>query len=299
MSSFDWDPQGYPASGNPYLQPIMPSPRGSPTPSPHGSPYAAPLSLGENYAYAQPGSQFVGMPVAFVPLPPSPSGIAAAYMPLPVSPQVSPRLGSIPLQPHPAYQMPQSYGGYPFDPYYFVHVNAAPAYTSSRTRIHPLLVNGVYSYLDFASHHYLPQTPTRLESDSSLKPLHPGYLALPASYPVVTHISIRCAAFKRFEESWKIRIDLGRSISVGDVLRALYDALQTRMTHEEWSRMSDREVNEASRAYTRRSRHSEFEKRQGVRRVDFLGKNHIFGGMRVVAENDPHHFMLLTRHDRN
>ncbi|KAH8110040.1 hypothetical protein DFH11DRAFT_1514880 [Phellopilus nigrolimitatus] len=307
---YTWTPSGYPnyVADDTYLRPVVPSPHPSPVPSPHGSPNRSPMYLDENYNYYQPGTGFVGVPMvpaSFVPLPPSPSMLSATFVPLPPSPRVSPRYGPVPL-PH----SPHSPGGlgaqtpyypqhnaYPFDPYYFPQ--AGPMYMNPahapQTKVHPLLKDAHYVHLDFASPKFAPLTPSGGIFGRTLVSVHSGYLTLPASYPVVAGLVLRCHEFGQFEGAWAVTVDPGRSVNVGDVLRAIHDTLQTRVTHAEWAKMSDHEVYEASRAYTRRCRTAEFEKMQGVRRVDLLGDKHWFNGMKRVKDDDPHNFRLLVR----
>ncbi|KAI5121774.1 hypothetical protein M0805_009585 [Coniferiporia weirii] len=314
---YTWDPAGYPNyhAEDTYLRPVVPSPHHSPFPSPHhspfpsphGSPNATPMYLDENYNYYQPGTGYIGVPMVpagFVPLPPSPSMLSATFVPLPPSPRVSPRHGPIPLSsgglsPYPGYYPQQQYA-HPFDPYYFPQ--SGPMYMNPahkpRTSVHPMLKDAQYVHLDLASPGYAPLTPSGGGSwhhEKKLVPIHEGYLSQIASYPAVSKIVITCSAFGAFEGSWAVIVEPGRTVSVGEVLHAVQRSLQTPVTHAEWARLSEREVYEASKAYTHRCRKAEFEKMQGVRRVDLLGGKSWFGGISKVKDDDPHNFKLLVR----
>lgn len=77
------------------------------------------------------------IPTHFVPLPPSPSMLAATMMPLPPSPRVSPRIGAVALPMQQAMSMPvlgvqQWYNHQPIDPYYLPQ--GTPNFRSSLCR---------------------------------------------------------------------------------------------------------------------------------------------------------------------
>ncbi|THH09668.1 hypothetical protein EW145_g1849 [Phellinidium pouzarii] len=313
-----------------YLRPVVPPMHSSPYPSPHGSPNCAPMYLDENFNYYQPGTTYVGVPMlpaSFMPLPPSPSMLNATFVPLPPSPRVSPRRGPIPLGPHSP--SPNGYGAYPpyyppqyahpFDPYYFpqgmpYHYNAfascaeidrkaGPMYMNPAqkplTNVNPLIKDSNYVYLDLSSHFYAPLTPSSKShwhsNSNGLVPINEKYLAGIASHPPVTKVVIRCSAFGSFKDAWKIIVEPGRTVTIRDVLHAVHRSLQTALTHVEWAKLSERETYEASRAYTRRCRKADFERMQGVRRVDLLNEKCWFGGISKVKDDDPHNFELSVR----
>ena len=64
---------------------------------------------------------------------------------------------------------------------------------------------------------------------------------------------------------------------------AVYRTLQMRIAQTDWARLTTRQTNAVSQAYTRRSRQypsaREFEEAQGVRRVDYLLDNYMFRGL--------------------
>lgn len=308
-------------------------------PSPRGSPNRSPMYLDDNFNYFQPGSGYIGVPMlpaGFVPLPPSPSMLAASFVPLPpsprISPRTSPRLGPVPLSPH--VLSPYPYVHYPIDPWYLPqgmdnhkmrdtltifltndHVTfsydcqnhnhvAGMMYMNPsqypRSRIHRLLKDDHYIYLDLASPTYTPLTPNGTSRiHNTLIPVHKGYLEQVACAPAVRKLTLTCDAFpRRFADIWRIELDitnLGRHVAVGDVLKVVHEAMQAPVTHQEWSRLTDSEVYEASKAYTKRCRHSEFERMQGVRRVDFLGEKTWFGSISRMKDDDPYNFQLRVR----
>lgn len=309
---YSWDAAGFPnyipsdrGDDDDFLRPVVPSPRLSPIPSPRGSPNPTPMYLDEHYNYVQPATGYIGvpmMPTGFVPLPPSPSMLSASFVPLPPSPYGSPRHGPIPLSPHspggmlgayPQYQQPT----HPFDPYYFPQAGNRymNLHYTPRTSVHPLLKDAEYIHLDLASHSFKPMTPNDNWVSRRYNPIHEGYLSQVATYPYATELKITCKALGRFAGTWVIKVKTGRTVSVGDVLKAVYEGLHTRMTHAEWAKLTENEAYEAARQYTRRCREAEFERVQGVRRVDLLGKKHWFGGLKKVRDDDSYNFELLVK----
>ena len=272
------------------------------------------------------------IPTHFVPLPPSPSMLAATMMPLPPSPRVSPRLAPVPLQPVVAAApvAPQWYN-HPIDPYYLPQgmyyqnnftsaslkdfcFTAGAAYQNPKytpkTRVHPLLgTDTPYLVFDLSSTVYNPHTysqapPTAKHGSSFFYskhglitvPLHQGYLEQIASHPVTNKMVIRIAAFGKFENDWKITVDPGRNILVGDILYAVYRALHKPITHEEWEKVSDHEYREASEAYISRCKDVDASvKNRGVLRVDLLGVKHYYAGISRVKDDDTHNFKMLVK----
>ncbi|KAL5498913.1 hypothetical protein ACEPAH_1431 [Sanghuangporus vaninii] len=328
---FDFDAAGYPTyvptnseDDDYYLRPVVPAPRHSPTPSPQASPNLSPMYLDEYYNYVQPGTGVVGVPMipaGLMPLPPSPSMLAATFVPLPPSPNVSPRLGPVPLTPvspggmlgayptlpHPRYT-------YLYDRYYFPQgmtyyhrpfgnfspLPKAGTYYQNpqyppRANVHPLLRDTSGTRLDLSSHSYAPQMLTSNWPRRKYSAIHRDYLSQPATYPVAHEIKIICNAFGPFADSWAIRVTPGRTVTVGEVLHAIHSSIYKKMTHAEFARFSDEEMYEIGKAYTLRIRNAEFERVQGARRVDVLGKKHWFGGLRKIRDDDPHRFELLVK----
>ena len=164
-----------------------------------------------------------------------------------------------------------------------------------RTTVHPLLKDSTYVRLDLSSHTFAPTTPSGNWVSRKYNPIHEAYLSQVATYPPTAEIRIVCHALGRFAETWAIRVRPGRTVAVGDVLRAVYEQLHTQMTHEEWARLSENERYEASKAYTRRCTTAEFERVKGVRRVDLLKDKHMFAGLKRVTDNDSSNFELLVK----
>lgn len=311
---YEFDDRGYPTyhDNNTYLRasPVIPSPRHSPyhtpVPSPHVSPNSSPMYLDENYNYYQPGTGYVGvpmMPAGFVPLPPSPSALSAMFVPLPPSPRISPRRTPVPLSPggmlsaYPQYQQPHY--SHPYDPFYFpqagnMYMN--PTHVP-QAKINHLLQDSRYVKLDLSLPTFSPLTASGGWQSSQLRPVHEGYLEGIASYPAVTEMTITCKAFGKFEQSWKINIRLRDAIRVGDVLRYVHAGMRTQVTHAEWASMSQTDVLEASRSYTRRTRvaNSESETMNGVLRVDLLRDKYYFDGIKRIREDDPYNFELKVK----
>lgn len=165
-----------------------------------------------------------------------------------------------------------------------------------RSRIHPLLKDTPgWVVLNLAPPTYKPMTPKDPSPNSSLIPINKGYLEQVACYPQATKMVITCDALHPFAESWKIVVDPGRHIAVGDVLYAIYTSLQTPVTHQEWARLNSIQRYDPSKAYTRRVENADFERVQGVRRVDFLGDKHWFSGITRVKDDDSQNFKLHVR----
>ncbi|EJD03602.1 kinase-like protein [Fomitiporia mediterranea MF3/22] len=149
--------------------------------------------------------------------------------------------------------------------------------------ISPLLRGRECMHLDFAFHAYLPQIPSNNNDKSSrtFVAAHNDQLFQAAVVPGTTNMRITCKAFGKFVDTWAITVrSIRRPITIGHVLSAMHQHMQTKMTHEEWAKLSEPEVIEAGQAYTRRCREAEFEKMQGVRRLDLLGKKRFFGGLK-------------------
>ncbi|TDL25351.1 hypothetical protein BD410DRAFT_785282 [Rickenella mellea] len=271
------------------------------------------------------GPAWPGMAPAFVPLPPSPT-IMASMVPLPPSPyvrpqgsphgspRVSPRMGLVALPPaaYPAYL--------PVNPYYVPNVPTPYLYPGSatpRSQIHPLLNGESQRFeliFDLSASKPRPQVPSPHASFSFTSssridptPIHPGHLEQTATYPPTTHISITCAALSPFTSDWVIRVGepgAGRHVSVGSVLKAIHTSLQKQISHVEWAKLSENRAAEVSEAYTRRCRSLdsfssavEFERNQGVRRIDFLADRYYFAGL-VRTKVDDVECLKLTVKER-
>ena len=162
-----------------------------------------------------------------------------------------------------------------------------------RRRLHPLLDEEGYVFMDLSLHKFNPLTPSASSGSRKLIPIHEGYMTQVASSPKVTEMNVICAEFGKFMEPWIIKVKPGRTIEVGDVLYSIYKSLQKPVTHAEWAKLNEEEVVLASRMYTRRVRKADYEKVNGVRRVDLLGDKFWFGGIQGVNERDPFNFQLI------
>ena len=100
-----------------------------------------------------------------------------------------------------------------------------------------------------------------------------------------------------FEGDWKITIEPGRVVTVGDVLAAVHASMRTQMGQEEWPRVPEKSEQEyeISRAYTRRVRGDVAERNAGLRRVDVLRDHNLFAGLVQKKENDAVHFKLIIK----
>ena len=167
---------------------------------------------------------------------------------------------------------------------------------SPRKWLHPLLdADASYILMDLSSHKFEPLTPSGSSHNRELIPVHEGYMQQVASSPRVTELRVICEEFGQFMESWIVRIKPGRIVEVGDVLIAVYKSLQKQMTHAEWAKLSEKQDMVASRMYTRRVRKADFEKVNGVRRVDLLGDKFWLGGLSRIDERNPYDFQLVLK----
>jgi len=116
-----------------------------------------------------------------------------------------------------------------------------------------------------------------------------------ATWPPATRLRVICDLIPQ----WPIDLVLDDSlyvpgtvpppIKVGDLLAAIHRTLHERITHDDWGRLTEEQVVAVSRAYTRRCRmlpqHEMTERKDGVKKVDFLLKNVWFRGL--VPTTDP------------
>ncbi|TDL21346.1 hypothetical protein BD410DRAFT_789782 [Rickenella mellea] len=165
-----------------------------------------------------------------------------------------------------------------------------------RSQIHPLLSAESHRFkaiLDLSASQPRLLVPSTRKSFPSTKvnylPIHPGYLEQPATDPPMKHITITCPSLSPFISDWAINVghpEASKPVSVGALLRAVQASLQTQIWQAEWSRLSLSRSAEVGEAYTRRCRAlesfataAEFQRNQGVRRVDFLVDRYFFGGV--------------------
>ena len=137
----------------------------------------------------------------------------------------------------------------------------------------------------------------------------PYDLDQPASNPEITRLLIVCDTIPQ----WKLDLHVTSAgllparrerpaipfITVGDVLHGLYVHLHTPVTHEEWGQLSSSQETDVSRAYTKRYKAypplQQQQQREGVKRVDFLLRNHYFKGLVWASpENGVERIKLLV-----
>ncbi|KAI0684383.1 hypothetical protein C8Q76DRAFT_636527 [Earliella scabrosa] len=189
-------------------------------------------------------------------------------------------------------------------------------------QIHPLLngesAAGPKILFDLSFHTFNPQRITSF-SQTTGTPLTLEELLEPATHPPVRHMKITCAALgdwpivlephttardrEREHSSPFLSVSARQSeeapITVYDVLMAIYRTVQRRISQTDWAKLTRRQTNEVSAAYTRRCRTypsaQAFEEAQGVRRVDYLLEKYMFRGiMRENAADGFSKMKLLT-----
>jgi len=89
-------------------------------------------------------------------------------------------------------------------------------------------------------------------------------------------------------------------ISLGDVLYAIHQTMQTQITHREWAELEDSEELVIAKAYMRRYKlvagHESRLAAEGVKRVDYLLKRVMFAGLtRKVGDQGYENFRLLVK----
>ncbi|KAI5118216.1 hypothetical protein M0805_004705 [Coniferiporia weirii] len=164
-----------------------------------------------------------------------------------------------------------------------------------RVEINRVLKNAHYVHLDLSSSTYLPLAPSRGWGEKEPLLSDEGVLTWKATRPGLTKMVITCPELGSLANAWAIVIKSERTISVGDILRAVYKTLQTLMTSTEKAKLSSSEQSVANSAYRRRCDTLSFNKMRGPQRVDLLGDKSWFGGIVKAEDGDPHHFELLVR----
>ncbi|TDL22710.1 hypothetical protein BD410DRAFT_803144 [Rickenella mellea] len=112
--------------------------------------------------------------------------------------------------------------------------------------------------------------------------LHPHYLSQYATNPPTPYFRITCGTFPR---DWFIDVKMSRNshgVTVVDVLRAIDELLRVRITPREWDKATEKHRKGVLKEHNRRcksSRDPEYERRGGVRRVDWLGDRTGFVGL--------------------
>ncbi|KAL4066967.1 hypothetical protein V8B97DRAFT_1862509, partial [Scleroderma yunnanense] len=104
-------------------------------------------------------------------------------------------------------------------------------------------------------------------------------LARPATYPPVMKLRVVSGLLPT---SWPITVTNPSGVTIWDVLVAIYNALQTRLTHSEWNSKSDKERARIESAYRSRclaSSDVERARSRGVRRIDCFQSTTRFAGL--------------------
>ncbi|GJF00612.1 hypothetical protein PsYK624_169060 [Phanerochaete sordida] len=128
-------------------------------------------------------------------------------------------------------------------------------------------------------------------------------LSQPATYPAVARMIFVCAEVS----GWRVVLESPSNagfLSVHAVLSAVHRMLHRQITHTDWHKLSDERAEEIARAYTRRTRALaataayEESKLQGVKWVDYLEEEYMFGGLvGERGEQGAEQFRLVVRKD--
>jgi len=176
-----------------------------------------------------------------------------------------------PAQPAPGFLPAYAYGSYP------------PVVPSE---LHPLLRPDSHAiYFDLSFFEFRPV-------HSKGMPVSVQTLAEPATHPPTTRLVVTSDVIPK----WPVLLDyhaatLGSShpssvlppITLGDVLYAIHQTMQSQITHKEWAELDEREGTAVAKAYVRRYKlavgHESRVATEGVKRVDYLLKKVMFAGL--------------------
>jgi len=186
----------------------------------------------------------------------------------------------------------------PGNPYAYTQY---PPYIPSE--LHPLLRPDSHAILfDLSLFEFRPV-------DARGVPISVQTLSEPATHPPTTRLKI---SNDKIPE-WPVRLDYhaatrGTSyssstlppITLGDVLYAIHQTLQTQITHREWAELDDKDEAVVARTYMRRYKlvpgHESRLAAEGVKRVDFLLKKVMFNGLtRMSGDQGYDNLKLLVR----
>ncbi|TFK70751.1 hypothetical protein BDN72DRAFT_794854 [Pluteus cervinus] len=179
---------------------------------------------------------------------------------------------------------------------------AAPTPAPTTIQIHPGLDG-----LNWRGHTHFNLSlkefaPSKYLSTGQFVLLSPDDLGQQATIPAMTNLRIICDLIPQ----WPIDIRLDASqfvpgtipppIKVLDVFIVVHKSLQEQISHNEWRKLTEEDVLKVSKAYTRRCRLQQVselnERKEGVKKVDFLLKNIWFRGL--VPTPDPTVFKLVV-----
>ena len=128
--------------------------------------------------------------------------------------------------------------------------------------------------------------------DSRGRPISVQTLTEPATHPPTTRLVITSERIPQ----WPVLLDYHAAtlrtshsasalppITLGDVLYAIHQTLQSQITHREWAELDDNEETTVAKAYMRRYKlvpgHESRLAAEGVKRVDYLVKRVMFAGL--------------------
>ena len=176
-----------------------------------------------------------------------------------------------PVPPNPVSAPPYAYSHYP------------PVVPSE---IHPLLrPDSQAIFFDLSLFEFRPV-------DAKGMPISVQTLAEPATHPPTTRLVVSSDRIPQ----WPVLLDyhaatLGTAhspsmlppITLGDVLYAIHQTMQSQITHREWAELDDKDEAVVAKAYMRRYKlvpgHEARLAAEGVKRVDYLLKRVMFGGL--------------------
>jgi len=169
---------------------------------------------------------------------------------------------------------------------------SAPAYPFGSyppvvpSELHPLLRPDSHAiYFDLSFFEFRPL-------DAKGRPIPAHILAEPATYPPTTRLVVTCDIVPQ----WPVLLDyhaatLGAPhpssalppITLGDVLDAILQTMQTQITHREWAELDEKEEMAVAKAYMKRYKlvagHESRLASEGVKRVDYLLRKVVFAGL--------------------
>jgi hypothetical protein len=159
------------------------------------------------------------------------------------------------------------------------------AHSPGRLQILYDLALPTFSPMHMASSHGLTSRPALLSSHELIQP---------ATCPSVFRLFITCPILNR-APSFTIELAYhgvgpATPITLGDVLFVLHSRLHERITHRDWTALSDEAKWDVGRAYRTRCANSgtgmeRTQRADGVKRVDLMGGRTRFVGLEWVGEN--------------
>ena len=154
------------------------------------------------------------------------------------------------------------------------------------SELHPLLRPDSHAiYFDLSHFEFRPV-------DAKGKPIPVQTLAEPATHPPTTRLVVNADQIPQ----WPVLLDyhvatLGAPhppaalppITLGDVLYAIHQTMQARVTHREWAELEEKEEIAVAKAYTKRYKlvagHETRLAAEGVKRIDYLLRKVLFAGL--------------------